>query len=100
MLCVHRKLSQIHRTGGFDGYSENNSDKKIEIGTKCRYTLLHLLIDKNVRATVSAPGNRFYTNCELFTSTLLSIAGSCNFWPSFFVTQHRKMGTNICSCPR
>ena len=54
MLCVHRKLSQIHRTGGFDGYSENNSDKKIEIGTKCRYSLLHLLIDKNVRATVSA----------------------------------------------
>lgn len=54
MLCVHRKLSQIHRTGGFDGYSENNSDKKIEIGPKCRYTLLHLLIDKNVRATVSA----------------------------------------------
>lgn len=54
MLCVHRKLSQIHRTGGFDGYSENNSDKEIEIGTKCRYTLLHLLIDKNVRATVSA----------------------------------------------
>ena len=53
MLCVHRKLSQIHRTGGFDGYSENNSDKK-KIGTKCRYTLSHLLIDKNVRATVSA----------------------------------------------
>ena len=54
MLCIHRKLSQIHRTGGFDGYSENNSTKKIEIGRKCRYTLLHLLIDKNVRATVSA----------------------------------------------
>lgn len=54
MLCVHGKLSQIHRTGGFDGYSENNSTKKIEIGRKCRYTLLHLLIDKNVRATVSA----------------------------------------------
>lgn len=54
MLCVHRKLSQIHRTGGFDSYSENNLTKKKEIGTKCRYTLLHLLIDKNVRATVSA----------------------------------------------
>lgn len=54
MLCVHRKLSQIHRTGGFDGYSENNLTKKMEISTKCRYTLLHLLIDKNVRATVSA----------------------------------------------
>lgn len=54
MLCVHRKLSQIHRTGGFDGYSENNLTEKIEIGTKCRYTLLHLLIDKYVRATVSA----------------------------------------------
>lgn len=54
MLFVHGKLSQIHRTGGSDGYSENNSTKKIEIGRKCRYTLLHLLIDKNVRATVSA----------------------------------------------